>query len=312
MHFMVKDTEGKEHGPLNEDTLIKWADAGDINSGTPMRNALMAQWKKASDFNFLKESFVRQAEALEKDKGFFEKLADSKTKKKEGEKSTAFEYKYLPDPAGLRQRLAATFFDFALLSVPALILYFISLSIFYFSDINSSVPVPEPKEPVKMETSEEEKIKIPQLASFESEANPLIEDNAAKGFEAGSHWKNTMTGAVFVCVGSSDTSARWVNADLYDRTVLISVLSFFTIFLLYYGLLLGLYAQTFGMWFWGIFIARPDLEEVYLLRAYFFTLAMFLAGIMSPAFIFVSSSRRAFHDIISGVTVLKIAGKPKA
>ena len=326
MNFMVKDYEGKEHGPLNEDTLIKWADAGDVTGETPMRNALMAQWKKASDFNFMKDVLARQAALQEKDKGFLEKLGDSKKNKKAPVQSSSFEYKYLPDPATLFQRLAATFFDFALLSIPALALYLTAFSVFYFSDINSNVPVPEPKDEVKTTDSgkqqeqakeqakeqEQEQEKIPTLRSFESEANPLIGDNALKGFQAGSFWKNTASGAEFICVSSSDTYARWVDAALYSKTATICVLSFFTIFLLYYGLLLGLYAQTFGMWFWGIFIVKPDLGEVYLLRAFFFTLAMIFTGILSPFLVFLFSSRRAFDDVVSGVIFLKIAGKPKA
>ncbi|OGV35171.1 MAG: hypothetical protein A2020_11545 [Lentisphaerae bacterium GWF2_45_14] len=312
MNFIVKDSEGKEHGPLNEDSLIKWAEAGDIFAETPMRNALMAQWKTAADFSFLKEPLDRQAEEKEKAKGFFEKRADSKTRKKEGDKSTAFEYKYLPDSATLFLRLASTFFDFALLSVPALILYCSALSIFYFSDINSGVPVPEAKEPVNVETSEKEKIEIPQLASFESEANPLIEDNAMKGFVAGSRWKNTGTGDAFICVSSSDSSARWLPLNTYNNTIIACLSAFLAVALLYYGLLLGLFAQTFGMWFWGIFIVKPDLSEVFLLRAYYFTIMMFLLGVFSPILVYAASSRRAFHDLASGVMIIKIAGKPKA
>lgn len=313
MNFMVKDYEGKEHGPLNEDTLIKWTDSGDITADTPMRNALMAQWKTASDFNFLKDALVRQAASRENEKGFIEKMSDAKKKKKQKpELTSAFEYKYLPDPATLFQRLASTFFDFVLLSIPAVALYLIACSVFYFSDINSNVPVPKPDEKVKKAVVDKEKEKIPVLSSFESERNPQISDNVEKGFTAGSRWKNTDTNKEFVCTASFDMHARWVDAGLYDKTVLLCVLAFFTIFLLYYGLLLGLYAQTFGMWFWGIFIVKPDLEEVYLLRAFFFTVAMIFTGIASPFIVFISSNRRSIDDVLSGVILLKIAGKPKA
>lgn len=313
MNFMVKDYEGKEHGPLNEDTLIKWTDSGDITADTPMRNALMAQWKTASDFNFLKDALARQEAARENEKGFLEKMSDSKKKKKQKpELTSAFEYKYLPDPATCFQRLASTFFDFALLAVPAVMLYLLACTVFYFSDINSDVPVPEPTEKVRKAVTDKEKEKIPVLASFESALDPQISDNVEKGFTAGSHWKNTAANKEFVCTASSDTHARWVDAGLYDKTVLICVLAFFTIFILYYGLLLGLYAQTFGMWFWGIFIVKPDLEEVYLLRAFLFTIAMIFTGIASPFLVFLFSSRRSIDDALSGVILLKIAGKPKA
>lgn len=85
----------------------------------------------------------------------------------------------------------------------------------------------------------------------------------------------------------------------------------------YYGLTLGCYAQTGGMWFWGIMLAKAgkeanELEEAYLLRAYCFALGMLLFGIFSPLSILLTPRRRAVHDLLTGCVVVGIAARPKA
>jgi uncharacterized RDD family membrane protein YckC len=86
--------------------------------------------------------------------------------------------------------------------------------------------------------------------------------------------------------------------------------------LLYYGIGLGVYAQTLGMWFWGLLLAKrgdepDDTEEVYLLRAYSFTLAMVLFGVLSPLALFLPR-QRALHDLLTGCVVISISAKPRA
>jgi uncharacterized RDD family membrane protein YckC len=86
--------------------------------------------------------------------------------------------------------------------------------------------------------------------------------------------------------------------------------------LLYYGVALGTYAQTAGMWFWGIMLAKQgeeadDLEEAYPLRAYSFALAMFVLGALTPLCL-ILPRQRAIHDLLTGCVVVGIAAKPKA
>ncbi len=83
--------------------------------------------------------------------------------------------------------------------------------------------------------------------------------------------------------------------------------------LVYYGLALGLYAQTFGMWFWGLMIVKADNGgEVFLGRAYFYAVTMFLLGLSSPVVVFLSPVKRSVPELLSGTAIIKIAARVKA
>ncbi|HPO90230.1 MAG TPA: RDD family protein [Victivallales bacterium] len=89
------------------------------------------------------------------------------------------------------------------------------------------------------------------------------------------------------------------------------IITFYLGILLYYSVSLGLFAQTFGMWFWGIMIVSSDIDEVYLGRAYFFTICMLLFGIISPLIVYLNPEKRSLHEYLSGTRIIGIAAKPK-
>ena len=79
----------------------------------------------------------------------------------------------------------------------------------------------------------------------------------------------------------------------------------------YYGLTLGLYAQTFGMWFWGLIIVRPDLGEVYMGRAYLYTVLMIIFSVTTPFFIFLNPVKRSIPEYLTDTMLIQIAARPK-
>jgi uncharacterized RDD family membrane protein YckC len=119
-------------------------------------------------------------------------------------------------------------------------------------------------------------------------------------------------GVVFLAVfWSAEKSGHAANPTFHFLAAVFTACA-----LLYYGIALGIYAQTVGMWFWGIMLAKrgdepDDVEEVYLLRAYGFTLAMTLFGVLSPLALFLPR-QRTLHDLFTGCVVIRIAAKPKA
>lgn len=338
MNYKIKDQEGNERGPVNEETLLKWAQAGDVLPETPMRNALMGSWKKASDFAFLKEALEAQKQMQENNKSLLQKaLSDEPAKKQmEEPERTAFEYKYLPRTAGLPLRLLAALFDWSLIFIFTALLWLIGSTIVYFSDINlgksairleDESAVPQTKEEstsekqekasenndknsVKDESEDDEEEK-PPANNLEAENPPGKGDDERQDYKYGSIWQDTVTGTQYTCLNGTKAYAVWIETSTIQSVFNKLFFVWILVVLLYFGLGLGLYAQTLGMWFWGIFIAKTDMEEVFLLRAFAFVLLMLTTCILMPAFVFLNPKKRALHDIITNTMIIRIAGKPK-
>ena len=82
------------------------------------------------------------------------------------------------------------------------------------------------------------------------------------------------------------------------------------VLLLYYTLAFSIFAQTVGMWFWGIFLTRTRLAEVFPLRALLYTMTMLLFGVfMIPA---VLITKRSVADWICGVRQVGVGSVSKA
>ncbi|HJO92017.1 MAG TPA: RDD family protein [Victivallales bacterium] len=88
---------------------------------------------------------------------------------------------------------------------------------------------------------------------------------------------------------------------------------FLALMILYLGVGLGTFAQTVGMWFFGILLVRncDEATEVYFLRAYFYALLMVIFGIISPITNFILFRKRALHDILTDTQVVSISAKSK-
>jgi uncharacterized RDD family membrane protein YckC len=68
--------------------------------------------------------------------------------------------------------------------------------------------------------------------------------------------------------------------------------------------MLGYFSQTFGMWYWGIFITRTRIEEVYFLRAFIFAFIYPFCFIFSPLFVYIF--HRGLHEILCGVKLIRV------
>ena len=81
--------------------------------------------------------------------------------------------------------------------------------------------------------------------------------------------------------------------------------------LLYFGGAIGVFAQTLGMWYYGIMLVRngDNTEEVYLLRAYIYVLLILIIGIFSPIFNFIGGRKRSLHDFLTDTQVVKISAR---
>ena len=245
MKYIVQiDTE--EKGPVTQDILIKWVEAGSVNPNTQVRNAVLKKWRKASEYDFLKEIFSRievekdnNQENTKKnaDKAFAKKSVDEDEEELYNrlKKNTSYKNPFLPDPSPVSLRFFATIFDYILVGV----------------------------------------------VSFG-----------------------------FLCI----TAYLIVNNNIsLNLAFYLSFFFAFTFLLIYYAACLGVFAQTFGMWFWGIIIVQKGNEgkPVYLYKAFWFTILMFILGIFAPFFMYLSGKRRAFHDMCCGTQIVRISARVK-
>ena len=80
--------------------------------------------------------------------------------------------------------------------------------------------------------------------------------------------------------------------------------------LLYYTLALSIFAQTVGMWFWGIFLTREPFAEVLPFRALLYTLLMLLTGVLMIPMVIIS--KRSLADWICKVRQVGVASVSKS
>lgn len=85
----------------------------------------------------------------------------------------------------------------------------------------------------------------------------------------------------------------------------------FFLVLTYFGTTLGVFAQTAGMWYYGLLLVRvgEDAKEVYLIRAYLYTLFLSIFWVFSPVINYILGNKRALHDIITNTQVVKTAAR---
>jgi hypothetical protein len=329
MDYIVKDVDGAEQGPLDRDSLVRLVRSLRVTPDCEVRNALVAQWKPAGEIDFLRPWFEAQKKELEK------QLASPGGRKKTGaaakfknEKDladaysfdkpvsfvkTSFEYTHLPCPAPVWLRVAAALYDMALITAFALLLFFVGATEVWIKawDQTASSKSATPKISREERVLTDEELAAPPKDNPSAQTAPGVNDDLPRGYKRGSSWTDTVTGKTYRCLNPAWGAALWIETG----TVNSVFYRYFTVLviaaLMYYGFFLGIKAQTFGMWFWGIFLTGKDISEVLCARAFLFALLLFPLGWLTPFVASVLPSGRAPHDILAGARVIKTAAKPK-
>ncbi|MFA7230231.1 MAG: RDD family protein [Victivallaceae bacterium] len=361
MKYFIKDIEGKEHGPVDQETLAKWVDEDRVTADTPVRNQLIVDWKTAKDVPFLKERLSEQATRQEvvqnhvgRSVGVLKSLKNNVFQKEEAR--TTFMHQHEPQNASAPQRIYAFLFDLLLISVTLVPLIFgLGLYVAYdgagkttdrsVSSVREA-DIKIVKKPIIVESATDEVVAAenvktgnakkdvkdakadksgkdtkevlppaPVKERFKAADNmdavtaPYTKADHAAGYGLGSVWYNNMHRETYLCLSGAVDNARWMSqAELARIFSWCAVILIFGI-IIYYGCTLGYFAQTFGMWFWGIFITKSRIKEVYFFRAFAFTVLMLLVGIISPLFIYIFG--RGLHDFLTGVRIIRVAGRTK-
>ena len=75
MKFMVRSPDGKEYGPVDQDTLIQWAQDGRITEAFQIRNALMKKANPANKVPFLRDIMTRQKALRDRNRPFSTRIS---------------------------------------------------------------------------------------------------------------------------------------------------------------------------------------------------------------------------------------------
>ncbi|QSH41638.1 hypothetical protein P0136_07000 [Lentisphaerota bacterium ZTH] len=162
---------------------------------------------------------------------------------------------------------------------------------------------------VNMAVKSQQKIYKLHKDNLNAEYPPYTCADKRGGYGISSVWIDKTAAEKYVCLGAARNDARWIKVSILSNIFTWCLVILLGIAILYYGLTLGFFAQTFGMWFWGIFITRKNISEVCYFRAFWWTVLMFLTGILMPFFNYLL--HRGLHDILSGVRIIRVGGATK-
>jgi uncharacterized RDD family membrane protein YckC len=125
MEYLVQIGDGDEYGPVSQKELIEWAKDGRLDLDTKVRNKLFKEWKKAGEYQFLKEFLDKVENSVKKVDGGILKVTTVNV----GARSLTFSGVFRFTPVGFMGRLFASIIDFVLvvaiwclISIPTLIL----------------------------------------------------------------------------------------------------------------------------------------------------------------------------------------------
>lgn len=344
MKFIIKDAAGQECGPYELKEIEQFILEGRIGGATMIRTVLLAKWNRIDQIDQLAEALTEartraaaQPETMSSKLGSFIYGGDKKPEEPPDEKDTTFRNRPIPMPGGGIIRLCSALTDGVLLAILAGILALAGVSELYLSSSRSTrqeepAAVEEVKGKGKAEAAvakdgaaaekaadkdaeaaakekpgteapgEPAKVRIDNLTATDLPSN---NDDMTKGYMFGSVWEIPAQGMRLICISGKQGNARWVPAARIAHLLRRSFIIFVFGYLLYFGIGLGFFAQTAGMWFWGLFVAKKDGGgEVYLLRAFVFSFFMLFFGILTPLLALLPG-HWALHDLLAGVRVFR-------
>lgn len=333
MDFIVKDSEGNESAPLPRKEVEQWLLTGKINGETMIRTTMLNKWNPISKVGVLADAlaYAEQKLALENPEEA-DKIKQERFGKEESEKEAAygssFRNRVEPVPAGLILRVCSSLTDFLVVALVAAIIAGAGWIETYFYAMNDTRFVAPPEDaPAKVKdkvaavdtakvepTAETDTAKAEKRFVFEpgidnenATETPTNLDNLSQQYNLGSRWIMEGSKETYCCVYANKEKARWVKAEKIHNVILRGYSLLILAVLLYFGIGLGVYAQTVGMWFWGIFICRTDNNEAYLFRSFVFTILLLLLGWTMPLLVVMRGI--AIHDRLAGVKLVRTSGE---
>ena len=310
MEYIVLGSDGQEYGPVDHDTLCKWIEHGRISKDSKIRNALVKKWNIAGDMDSLKGAFSANESLQGQESMLGQKVLKSflgsHKEAKSGQKTenTAFVHKYKPKPAGVLTRIYAFLTDATLITIYGVVLFFIMAwmtNTWVKVDNNVaetlSTLTKQAKEQAEVIKSTDNKEKKMTEQEVEKQAKELDKPAASSSTEEAVDYETTETKASFPPKGQF--------SGTYHFFLFIFILSV----TLYYGIGLGIYAQTLGMWYWGILIVKGYKEEALPLRAFAFAVLSFVFAPITPFVVLINPIHRSIQGYLTGTRLVCLQAK---
>ncbi|MBR2427783.1 MAG: hypothetical protein IKB16_13685 [Lentisphaeria bacterium] len=146
---------------------------------------------------------------------------------------------------------------------------------------------------------------------WKEKRNPTITDDAFEGCYTGSLWYNTKAKQTYICITGRKNKAVWMSLPMVNSAVNFTV--FCAIFLgaLFLAGSLMLRSQTWGMWYFGIFLsdAKDPKKEVMELRAFFYLLISVLTFWLNP--LLLLCKKPGIAELITGTRLISIVSQKR-
>ena len=303
MNFYYLDPDGNEVGPAALNVLLKAIDKDELTPYSKVRNTLMPDFRLALKFPSLKQRLLKQLKRWEENpeyqndpnwQQYFREMHDAL----EGtEVNTAFIRALIPNDTPLGRRFFAAVTDFVILGGAGLLFFMILFTIARAGTVTE------------------------YLKDSQSQTEPVQEQIAEESIIENGSWNDTVTEEKHQLLSpiqyEEGNLVRYqpggikqiISGPRLALIMNIGIMIFLLAMLLYYGISLGYYAQTPGMWFWGIFLIRNDLSEADFITAFRWTLWMIGLGIFMPFSMLFSG--KGIQDWICETRVINVEARPQ-
>lgn len=316
MEYIVLGKDGKEYGPVDSETLQKWVEHGRVFKDTKVRNALMMKWNDAGKMDFLNAAFELQEVHEEEEaatvggklKNILGLAPEKHELEEEEQVNTAYKQKYVPNPPFPLKRIYAFLIDALIICVYGLILFFIMVII-------TGTWVKVQSQGFEKISEMGEKGSVVTGTSPEGEFIEIVDEEAVKAEKKAEALSKVAPKTTEI--DESEEKPALAEPVIFPPPASLrkTFNFFFAVFclsvFLYYGISLGIYAQTVGMWYWGLIIVKGKNEEAFAARTFAYAVAAFLLGITTPIVVLVNPQRRSLQGYITGCRIISITAKAK-
>lgn len=150
-----------------------------------------------------------------------------------------------------------------------------------------------------------------KISKWSEKRAPTITDDAFEGCYTGSIWEDTKKRQTYICITGRKNNAVWMTLPMVNSAVNFTILCFIFLAFLFLFCSIMLRSQTWGMWYFGMFLsdAKDPRREVLELRAFFYLLIAIFTGWLNP--LLVLCRKPGIAELITGTRLISIVSQKR-